>query len=109
MITFPYAYHAGYNLGYNCAESTNFASERWIEYGKHCTMVFTAFFAILLNLLSLLGCEYTNYTDLLVTFLFFCVYLCLFFDPVNVCVCSCVHIIRNLRLVAECFEVTHES
>lgn len=39
MVTFPYGYHAGFNLGFNIAESTNFASERWIEYGKrakHC-------------------------------------------------------------------------
>lgn len=39
MITFPYAYHAGYNHGYNCAESTNFATERWVEYGKRATKV----------------------------------------------------------------------
>ena len=39
MITFPYSYHAGFNHGYNCAESTNFASERWIEYGKRCKRV----------------------------------------------------------------------
>lgn len=36
MVTFPFGYHAGYNHGFNCAESTNFATERWIEYGKRC-------------------------------------------------------------------------
>ena len=41
MITFPYGYHSGYNHGYNCAESTNFASERWIEYGKMASYVST--------------------------------------------------------------------
>ena len=34
IVTFPYGYHAGFNQGLNCAESTNFASLRWIEYGK---------------------------------------------------------------------------
>ena len=37
IITFPYGYHAGYNHGYNCAESTNFAMPRWIDFGKKAT------------------------------------------------------------------------
>ena len=34
IVVFPYAYHSGFNHGYNIAESTNFAFERWVEYGK---------------------------------------------------------------------------
>lgn len=34
FLAFPKGYHMGFNLGYNCAESTNFALERWIDYGK---------------------------------------------------------------------------
>ncbi|XP_070563071.1 lysine-specific demethylase 4A-like [Ptychodera flava] len=37
MITFPYGYHSGFNHGFNCAESTNFGSVRWIEFGKRAT------------------------------------------------------------------------
>lgn len=40
IITFPYGYHAGYNHGYNCAESTNFAMPRWIDFGKKATQCF---------------------------------------------------------------------
>ena len=41
VITFPYGYHSGYNIGYNCAESVNFATESWLEFGRiarkcHC-------------------------------------------------------------------------
>jgi hypothetical protein len=34
VITFPRSYHAGYNLGYNCAESVNFALDCWIPFGR---------------------------------------------------------------------------
>ena len=40
MITFPYGYHSGFNHGFNCAESTNFASPRWVEYGKRATLCY---------------------------------------------------------------------
>ncbi|KAF7731668.1 hypothetical protein EC973_008838 [Apophysomyces ossiformis] len=42
IITFPYGYHSGYNLGFNCAESVNFALNSWVEIGKRakaCTCI----------------------------------------------------------------------
>ncbi|KAF9554238.1 hypothetical protein CPC08DRAFT_696904 [Agrocybe pediades] len=34
VITYPRGYHAGFNLGMNCAESVNFALDSWLEIGR---------------------------------------------------------------------------
>ncbi|KAL8278069.1 hypothetical protein RQP46_009529 [Phenoliferia psychrophenolica] len=34
ILTYPKGYHSGFNLGFNAAESINFATERWLPLGK---------------------------------------------------------------------------
>ncbi|KAK7676918.1 hypothetical protein QCA50_020108 [Cerrena zonata] len=34
IITYPYGYHAGFNYGYNLAESVNFALDDWFPFGE---------------------------------------------------------------------------
>lgn len=34
IITFPGSYHFGFNTGFNCAESTNFAVPEWVPFGE---------------------------------------------------------------------------
>ena len=42
ILTFPFAYHAGFNTGFNCAEATNFAPADWLPFGLDASERYSA-------------------------------------------------------------------
>ena len=43
VVTFPCAYHGGFNMGLNCAEAVNFAPPDWLRFGGPSVERFRSF------------------------------------------------------------------
>jgi hypothetical protein len=54
VVTFPRGYHAGFNLGFNCAESVNFALDSWIDVGRKAQACNCVSYSVRINVDELL-------------------------------------------------------
>ncbi|KAJ3217873.1 Lysine-specific demethylase 4B [Dinochytrium kinnereticum] len=50
-------YHSGFNLGFNCAESVNFALENWIELGRNAQYCRCVKDSVMLDVAALFDCR----------------------------------------------------
>lgn len=53
IISFPGAYHAGFNHGFNIAEAVNFATEAWFELGRKAKKCLCRPFSVNIDVISL--------------------------------------------------------
>lgn len=59
IITYPYGYHAGFNYGYNLAESVNFALDDWLPIGEKTSKCECISDAVAINVKQIY-CKFNN-------------------------------------------------